>query len=1454
MTGCTPDAGTLTLPALGSTSEFGVTFDIASSTGTGQVSLKASNIAVDTGWYAVTAAHPSGPTLTQPRQPDLVVNRAHCVTSAAGIADWSCGDALVMLGTPSYTTLDRARSLTLTYASSTASPQPLVSANVALAAGPSLDRITAVLTVHDTVRTTVTYSPWITGVRQLVLGWNAASAPTGAYPYTLTTYAVAGTDSASSSVSGVLPVVNRTTGPYGAGWEWLGVERLVLHQPVGSGSAQILWVDGDGSSKLYHQVNSTTWVAPAEAYRDTITFASGEYTRTLRHGVQVIFDSTGRHVRTNNRQSQVTNFYWRSATQLDSVRVPPVGSGGKTFVLHYNGSSLLDSVRVGGRDIGISISSGNLTQWRWPDTTSLSFHTNSNGKIDSTTDVRGGKTWLHYGVTALVDTAKVLYDSASVHLAAVTVFRPWQSVGYAGTVAGDTATAFTSIVGPRGVGDSAQFHVDKWGAPIAVFDADHQTTRYVRGDANVPALITAMHFPNARRDTMTYNARGNLVSLMDTTSGANAFPLQRTTWAYTSANDPDSPSQVTAADGTVTTFAYTSLGLTDSMLDPRSHVTKFGYAATDDSVRGQVLTVTERRAPTWIQSLTADRDTDLVTTLGYNASGNTVRVQTPAGGISKWQRDATSGLVTQFDNAVGFRQQVGYDAMDRAIRRIAVHAVGDSSTACLSNEFVCNPLIQAGLNPSGTADTTLATYTQGVLTQVRDPRSVLHSYRYDLRGLLVADIDEAGHVDSAVYDKGGLVVSNVTRNSDVMVFTYEAAGRQKSWVIPTRATTLFGSAVTSPRDTIVSTYDSLGNLLVHRSGQGTITRTYFENGTVRTEQSTDTSSIVQQGDTLAYSYGTGGRLTALQWPRGDTIAYGYNGSTGDLDSVTATWHASTGNQTERFVLATDAMGRRRGVTYPYYSMADTLHYDRLGMLRELRVYNSAPSPGGTPSNRFNATLRHDSVDVMGRALHQLMQCDGMTGDASTVGAPCGSWMPYETSTRYNRLGAVAIQAGTQYSTSGFRADTLRFDPSGNQLSAVHYASPGHTVQFNYSSASNRLGTSVDSSWRTQGKATTTYRYDLAGSRTEDTVANKFVQAYQYDAAGRMKGRTSVEPTSVTIPGSGISANDTTRNPNTCGYNADGLLVRGCGVARVSYVGSNVAREHDGDWWYVVGPGLDEPLLAVKRGFSGMANATQLWLPVVSDGRGQLIVIADSGGQLQGTLIGPQYDAGLWNSSGLTAHSQSFNPRRWATPGGIDTISTFRSRQYDPATGKWLQEDPIGIAGGVNLYQYNGNDPNSFGDPFGLCPDGASDDTVRVQTRYGHLSKICVAAGETVVQGQLIGYSGGTDNGERSTGPHLHFETRLINREGGAIANAASTAVDPQQELPRMHGTSPIVGLVHVTSGFGTRVNPVTGVAGQHKGIDIRASVGTPVYAAASGMVVVAGTVKGYGPVVYINHP
>jgi RHS repeat-associated protein len=45
----------------------------------------------------------------------------------------------------------------------------------------------------------------------------------------------------------------------------------------------------------------------------------------------------------------------------------------------------------------------------------------------------------------------------------------------------------------------------------------------------------------------------------------------------------------------------------------------------------------------------------------------------------------------------------------------------------------------------------------------------------------------------------------------------------------------------------------------------------------------------------------------------------------------------------------------------------------------------------------------------------------------------------------------------------------------------------------------------------------------------------------------------------------------------------------------------------------------------------------------------------------------------------------------------------RNRFFDPASGQFTQEDPIGLGGGLNLWGIAGGDPVNFSDPFGLCP-------------------------------------------------------------------------------------------------------------------------------------------------------
>ena len=191
--------------------------------------------------------------------------------------------------------------------------------------------------------------------------------------------------------------------------------------------------------------------------------------------------------------------------------------------------------------------------------------------------------------------------------------------------------------------------------------------------------------------------------------------------------------------------------------------------------------------------------------------------------------------------------------------------------------------------------------------------------------------------------------------------------------------------------------------------------------------------------------------------------------------------------------------------------------------------------------------------------------------------------------------------------------------------------------------------------------------------------------------------------------------------------------------------------------------------------------------------------------------------------------------------GADAIE---KRHYDANTGQFTQQDPIGIAGGANVYGYAGGDPITFSDPFGLCAE--SSDTV--QTRYAHLSETCVQQGDTVTAGQLIGYTGETGAPGQ---PHLHFEV-CTPTSGNGVARGTCTQQDPVAFLLKNNWSIPLFPLEEITSGFGPRV--IDGMPGNHLGADLRARTRLPVYAAQSGIVTWSGTAGTYGTAIYINHP
>ena len=127
------------------------------------------------------------------------------------------------------------------------------------------------------------------------------------------------------------------------------------------------------------------------------------------------------------------------------------------------------------------------------------------------------------------------------------------------------------------------------------------------------------------------------------------------------------------------------------------------------------------------------------------------------------------------------------------------------------------------------------------------------------------------------------------------------------------------------------------------------------------------------------------------------------------------------------------------------------------------------------------------------------------------------------------------------------------------------------------------------------------------------------------------------------------------------------------------------------------------------------------------------------------------------------------PVRRPVDGGIELMSGFGVRA-DPFTGAPAMHTGLDLHGDT-------------GDPVRATADGTVSAAGRsggygrmvdidhghgLTTRYGHLSSIEVHVGQSIRSGQIIGRIGSTG---RSTGPHLHYETRLRGE-----------AVDPQKFL------------------------------------------------------------------------
>ncbi|MFA5905541.1 MAG: RHS repeat-associated core domain-containing protein, partial [Desulfobacula sp.] len=100
----------------------------------------------------------------------------------------------------------------------------------------------------------------------------------------------------------------------------------------------------------------------------------------------------------------------------------------------------------------------------------------------------------------------------------------------------------------------------------------------------------------------------------------------------------------------------------------------------------------------------------------------------------------------------------------------------------------------------------------------------------------------------------------------------------------------------------------------------------------------------------------------------------------------------------------------------------------------------------------------------------------------------------------------------------------------------------------------------------------------------------------------------------------------------------------------------------------------------------------------TDALGSTAALSDSTGTLKESYAYSPY--GEITSPGTLGNPYLFTGRQLDRESGL---YYYRARHYDPASGRFIQPDPIGFDGGINLYAYVLNNPLMFVDPDGEFP-------------------------------------------------------------------------------------------------------------------------------------------------------